>query len=67
MTMPYLAEVVAAEHGADLRREARAAHLAALACCRPTAWVRGAGAAHRAVARLRNGLRPGRRGVSCCA
>ncbi|HEX2073773.1 MAG TPA: GNAT family N-acetyltransferase, partial [Geodermatophilus sp.] len=29
MTMPCLAEVVAAEHGADLRREARAARLAA--------------------------------------
>jgi hypothetical protein len=53
MTTPHL-ELLTAERGRELRREAAHARLVALApCCRPSAWGRAARRATVAVAALR--------------
>jgi hypothetical protein len=69
MTTPFATETLAAEHTAQLRTEAAAARLAALArCCRPSTWARTARRAGQAARRLLRALRrdSGRTAV-CCA
>jgi hypothetical protein len=66
MTMPHL-ELLVADRGRELRREAAAARLAALArCCRLSTWGRATRRATQAVLRLRAG-RPGRPAAACGA
>ena len=70
MTSPYLAEMFAELHAAELRREARSARLVAIArCCRPSAWARTARRASAAVARMRTAIRndPQHSAAPCCA
>jgi hypothetical protein len=67
MTAPYALEGLAEARGAELRREASAARLAAIAaCCRPRTWARAARRAVDATARLRRGAH---RNIptACCA
>lgn len=57
MTHPYALEL-AKTRSADLRSEASAARLAAIAtCCRPSTWALAARRAAGAAARLRRGAR----------
>lgn len=59
MSSPLITGTVAAEHVAQLRREAGIARLVALArCCQPGAWRRGARQLARVAGRLRDSLRP---------
>ena len=68
MPTPYLAELLAESRGAELRREAYAARLAAIAtCCRPSAWARTARRAVDAVIRLRTAVGRDRATVCCAA
>ena len=63
MIAPYALELLADARGAELRREAGAARLAAIAaCCRPSTWARAARRAVDAAARLRRNASP-----ACCA
>ena len=67
MIAPYALDLLAETRGAELRREASAARLAAIAaCCRPSSWARAARRAVESAARLR---RSAHRNVSpaCCA
>ena len=68
MTTPYL-EVLAADRGRELRREAATARLVALVrCCRPSTWSRATRRATEAVTALRSWLRRDRSaGARCCA
>ena len=68
MTTPFL-EALAADRGRELRREAAAARLVALArCCQPSAWGRAARRATEAVSRMRASLRrDGAAAAPCCA
>jgi hypothetical protein len=60
--------MLAESRGAELRRQARAARLAAIAtCCRSSAWARTARRTARSVARLRAALHRDRAAVACCA
>lgn len=53
MTSPYLVDMVAGGHDADLREQARRSRLAALAtCCRPGTWARALRRVARAAARV---------------
>ena len=64
MIAPYTLEMLAETRGAELRREADVARLAALvACCRPRTWARAARRAVTAAARLRHGAGS----PACCA
>lgn len=68
MPTPYLAAMLAESRGAELRREAYAARLAAIAtCCRPSVWARTARRAGEAVTQLRATVRRDRPAVACCA
>ena len=63
MIAAYALELLAETRGAELRREARAARLAAIAaCCRPSSWARATRRALNAPARLRRSVSP-----ACCA
>lgn len=63
MTAAYTLELLAETRAAELRREASAARLAAIAlCCRPSTWALAAHRALDATARLRRSLSP-----TCCA
>jgi hypothetical protein len=67
MTTPYLTEMLAEQHRAELGREARTARLAALArCCSPRTWARIAHRAGENVARLRATVRRDRSAAACC-
>ena len=68
MTTRYL-ELLAADHGRELRREAAAARLVALAhCCQPSAWGRASLRATATVAALRSSLGRDRSAATpCCA
>jgi hypothetical protein len=66
----YAAELLlAATRGAELRRDAAGARLAALArCCTPTAWVRVARRAAATATRVRDAVAAGRSTApACCA
>ena len=68
MPTPYLAELLAESRGAELRREAYTARLAAIAtCCRPSAWPRTARRAVDAVLRLRAAVGRDQAAVCCAA
>jgi hypothetical protein len=68
VTTPYLAELLAEFRGAELRREACTARLAALAaCCRPSSWARTARRAVDALTRLRTTVGRDRAAAACCA
>ncbi|MCF6746011.1 hypothetical protein E9529_17365 [Blastococcus sp. KM273128] len=63
MIAPDALELLADARGAELRREASAAHRAAIAtCCRPSSWARATRRALNAPARLRRSVSP-----ACCA
>ena len=63
MTAAYALELLAETRAAELRREASAARLAAIAaCCRPGTWARVAHRALDTTARLRRSVSP-----TCCA
>ena len=60
---PYALDLLAETRGAELRREARAARLAAIAaCCRPSSWARTARGGLDTAARLRRTV-----SLACCA
>ena len=64
MTTPYVAEMLLAERTRELRREAAAARMVALArCCRPSTWSRAAGRMAAVAAHLRP---TGRSQTACC-
>lgn len=68
MSTPYLVAMLAESRGAELRREAREARLAAIAtCCRPSAWARTARRITESTTRLRTAARRDRAAVACCA
>ena len=63
MIAPYALELLAETRGAELRHEASAARLAAIAaCCRPSSWARAARRALTAATRLSRSVSP-----ACCA
>ena len=66
MTSPHLVAVYAEQRGAELRREAQAARLAAMArCCRPSAVANSLRRVATLTARLGTGLRSAP--TACCA
>jgi|tagenome__1003787_1003787.scaffolds.fasta_scaffold15561204_1 hypothetical protein len=69
MTMPFTTEAFAAEHGAQLRRDASTARLARLArCCRPSAWARAGRQATQSAHRLVQTVRRNPAATTvCCA
>ncbi|NEK84741.1 hypothetical protein GCU60_03040 [Blastococcus saxobsidens] len=63
MIAAYALELLAETRAAELRREASAARLAAMAaCCRPSTWARAADRALDTIARPRRSVSP-----TCCA
>jgi hypothetical protein len=68
MYTAYTTEVLAADRGRELRRQAATARLVALArCCRASAWGRAARRATAAVLRMRALLTAGGPAATCCA
>lgn len=66
MSSPLITGLIAADHVAQLRREACIARLVALArCCRPSTWARVVRHITRVGGRLRD-VRPGRGAAPCC-
>jgi hypothetical protein len=66
VTNAYTVELLAGARGAELRREACAARLAALVrCCRPSSVARAARRAADVVTRVRTGRPAGL--AACCA
>jgi hypothetical protein len=68
MIAAYTTAVLAETHGADLRRQAGNARLAALArCCRPSTWARTARHAGEVLRHVRAAVVPERTAAACCS